>query len=368
MKKKNTWMVALTGVVLGAAGILLMLKGNPGNMGFCIACFLRDTAGALKLHQAPVVQYVRPEIIGLILGSFLLSLGTREYKARGGSSPLTRFVLGFIVMVGALVFLGCPLRMVLRMAAGDLNAWIGLIGFVAGVAIGTVFISKGFSLGRTYNLNQVEGSILPIFQIVLLAMVASSSALLVFSEKGPGSMHAPIVLSLVLALVVGALAQRSRICQAGGFRDLFMLKDMHLLWGNVAIVVVGMIYSLIVNKFNLSLYHQPVAHSQWLWNILGLLIVGFGSVLLGGCPMRQLVLTGTGNVDSAITVIGFVVGAAFCHNLGLASGADIYQEGTDIVTGGGTTPNGRIATIICIVLLFIIAAVYTKKQKKAVGR
>ena len=258
--------------------------------------------------------------------------------------------------------------MVLRMAAGDLNAWIGLIGFVAGVAIGTVFISKGFSLGRTYNLNQVEGSILPIFQIVLLAMVASSSALLVFSEKGPGSMHAPIVLSLVLALVVGALAQRSRICQAGGFRDLFMLKDMHLLWGNVAIVVVGMIYSLIVNKFNLSLYHQPVAHSQWLWNILGLLIVGFGSVLLGGCPMRQLVLTGTGNVDSAITVIGFVVGAAFCHNLGLASGADAYEEGTNIVTGGGTTPNGRIATIICIVLLFIIAAVYTKKQKKTVGR
>ena len=108
MKKKNTWMVALTGVVLGAAGILLMLQGNPGNMGFCIACFLRDTAGALKLHQAPVVQYARPEIIGLILGSFLLSLGTREYKARGGSSPLTRFVLGFIVMVGALVFLGCP--------------------------------------------------------------------------------------------------------------------------------------------------------------------------------------------------------------------------------------------------------------------
>ena len=32
------------------------------------------------------------------------------------------------------MFLGCPLRMVLRMAAGDLNAWVALIGFAGGVA------------------------------------------------------------------------------------------------------------------------------------------------------------------------------------------------------------------------------------------
>lgn len=41
-------------------------------MAFCIACFVRDTAGALGMHQAEVVQYARPEIIGLVLGSLLL--------------------------------------------------------------------------------------------------------------------------------------------------------------------------------------------------------------------------------------------------------------------------------------------------------
>ena len=55
------------------------------------------------------------------------------------------------MMIGALVFLGCPLRMVLRMSAGDLNAYVALIGFAGGVATGSCFLKKGFSLGRAYE-------------------------------------------------------------------------------------------------------------------------------------------------------------------------------------------------------------------------
>jgi len=43
---------------------LLQKLGNPGNMGICVACFERDIAGAVGLHRAAVVQYMRPEIIG----------------------------------------------------------------------------------------------------------------------------------------------------------------------------------------------------------------------------------------------------------------------------------------------------------------
>ena len=35
--------------------------------------------------------------------------------------------------------------------------------------------------------------------------------------------------------------------------------------------------------------------------------------------MRQLIMTGEGNTDSAITVLGLVIGAAFAHNFGLAA-------------------------------------------------
>lgn len=363
MKNKKWLAVTLTGVFIGLVGSLLMLAGNPKNMGLCIACFIRDTAGALKLHSAAPVLYARPEIMGLILGSFVISLISREFRSRGGSSPLTRFFLGFMVMVGALVFLGCPLRMVLRMAAGDLNAWIGLVGFLLGIYIGSLFLKKGFSLGRTHKLHPLEGAILPSLQVPLFIMLALASPLLAFSEAGPGSMHASIWLALGLSFVIGILAQRSRICQAGGFRDLFMMGDPHLFWGNVGILVVAFVFNLASHNFKLGLYHQPVAHSQWIWNILGLAVVGLGSVLLGGCPMRQLVLTGTGNVDSAITVLGLFAGAAFSHNFGLASSADAYEEGTNIVVGGGTTANGRIAVILALTVMIAIGFIYSKKPK-----
>ena len=89
--------------------------------------------------------------------------------------------------------------MVLRMAAGDLNAWIGLVGFVLGIYIGTLFLRRGFSLGRTHKLNNFEGAFMPGLQVVLFIMLAVV-LLLAYSEAGPGSMRAPIWIALGLTL------------------------------------------------------------------------------------------------------------------------------------------------------------------------
>ena len=107
MKKKISWWVIVTGAIVGLSAVLLTHFGNPANMGFCIACFLRDIAGSLGLHSAGKVQYIRPEIIGLVLGAFLMSVAGKEFKARAGSSPALRFVIGAFVVIGALAFLGC---------------------------------------------------------------------------------------------------------------------------------------------------------------------------------------------------------------------------------------------------------------------
>ena len=162
MKKwfSENWLILLTGLVIGAAAVVLSAMGNPGNMGFCIACFLRDTAGTLGLHGAGVVQYFRPEIVGIILGSLIAAVAAKEFKGRGGSSPLTRFVLGAFVMIGALMFLGCPLRMVIRIGGGDWNALVGLVGFVVGILVGIVFLRRGFTLGRAYKQSAAEGAVL----------------------------------------------------------------------------------------------------------------------------------------------------------------------------------------------------------------
>ena len=347
--------LAVTGIIVGLSAVILTIFGNPKNMGFCIACFVRDMAGAVKLHSAAVVQYMRPEVIGIVLGSFFLSLAKGEFKPRGGSSPFTRFILGFLVMIGALTFLGCPLRMVLRLAGGDLNALVGLFGFTGGIAVGCFFISKGFSLGRAYKQNKVEGIALPVVNVVFLVALVAFPSLLAFSESGPGSMHAPILLSLIIGLLVGGLAQRTRLCMAGGIRDIILLKDWTLALGSVMIFVVALIGNLVTGSFKLGFTGQPVAQTSHIWNFLGMLLVGLASVLLGGCPLRQLIMAGEGNTDSAVTVLGFFVGAAFAHNFKLVGNA----------TETGPNVYGKSAVIIGIVIALLIAFFNSKiKEEK----
>ena len=97
--KKVSWIVVIAGAVVGLAAVVLTHLGNPANMGFCIACFLRDTAGGLGLHRAAAVQYIRPEIIGLVLGKLCESNLRRALIVSKGSwatfftSPISLFFI-----------------------------------------------------------------------------------------------------------------------------------------------------------------------------------------------------------------------------------------------------------------------------------
>ena len=358
LKKEKLWII-VAGCIIGIISAMLVFFGNPQNMGFCIACFLRDTAGALGLHRAGAVQYIRPEIIGLVLGSFLMALCKKEFGSKGGSAPMTRFVLGFFVMIGCLMFLGCPFRMILRIAGGDINAIFGLVGFALGILAGVFFLKKGYTLKRTYKLSRFDGIIFPAAQVVMLILLIAAPAFIFFTEAGggPGAKHAAIAISLIAGLIVGALAQRTRLCMVGGIRDAVLFKEFKLLFGFIAILVSALICNLVLTGvtegtyFSLAMEGQPVAHTDWLWNGLGMLLVGFGCVLLGGCPLRQLVLSGEGNGDSSVTVLGLIAGAAFAHNFGLASSAD------------GPTSAGKIAVLIGIGVVAVIACLNTFRKK-----
>lgn len=343
--------VLAAGAVVGALSVWLMKAGNPANMGICVACFIRDIAGALGMHRAEVVQYIRPEVPGFILGSFLVAVGSGEFRARGGSSPLLRFTLGFFVMLGALVFLGCPLRMVLRLAGGDLNALVGLVGFVVGIWVGLQFLRNGFSLGRSGKVAAINGYVLPAVAVALLILLVTAPQFIFFSQKGPGSMHAPWLMALVAGAVVGMLAQRSRLCMAGGIRDLFLIRDPHLFRGFVMIFVVALVLNMAVSSFKLGFAEQPVAHSDGLWNFLGMVLVGLGSVLLGGCPLRQCILAGEGDADAAIAFLGMLTGGAFAHNFAIAA------------SPAGVTINGKVAVLVGII---VAAAIGYLSMPKAV--
>lgn len=352
-----------SGVLLGLVGALLAYTGNPKNMAICIACFIRDTAGGMKLHQAEVVQYIRPEIAGMVLGSFVISIATKEYRSVAGSSPLIRFLLGVMMMIGALVFLGCPLRMVIRMSAGDLNAWVALVGFVLGIFTGTLALRRGFSLGRSYDTRPSNGYVLPGLLVFVLALSLVVPGLFAWSEKGPGSMHAPVLISLAAGLVFGALSQKCRTCFAGSVRDVILMRNFDLISTIGGFFVAMLVFNLVTGGFHLSFNGQPVAHAQHLWNLLGMYVVGLAAVLAGGCPLRQLILAGQGSSDSAMTVLGMLVGAAVCHNFGLAGAAMVMEDGA-VKSAGGPAMAGKIAVLLCILVLLAIGFLVKKEEQR----
>lgn len=192
-------------------------------------------------------------------------------------------------------------------------------------------------------------------EIGILVLLIAAPAFIHFTEAdgGPGAKHAAIAISLIAGLVVGALAQRTRLCMVGGIRDVVLFGEWKLLLGFVAILVSALIGNMILGYFHPGFAGQAIAHTDGLWNALGMALAGFGCVLLGGCPLRQLVLAGEGNTDSAITVFGLMAGAAVAHNFGLAS------------SGEGPTANGKAAVIIGFVVLFVIAAVNSARKAES---
>ncbi len=359
---KGKWFILVTGLIIGAIAVVLVKLGNPPNMGFCIACFERDIAGALGLHRAGVVQYLRPEIIGIVLGTMLTSLFAGEFRSRGGSSTLVRFLLGMFMMIGALVFLGCPLRDVLRMAGGDYNAFVGLIGFIGGVGGGVWFLRRGFFLGRAEESHsKLGGFILPAIFAILLFLLLKGTVFnpdaggpLFFSKEGPGSMAAPLLISLAAGLLVGFLAQRTRLCMSGGIRDFILMRDNHLLLGFIGIFLGALVLNIALGFFKTGFSGQPIAHSLHVWNFLGLFLVGLTATLLGGCPLRQLIMSGEGDTDAAAVVLGMIIGAAVCHNFMLAAAAAKAAAPGVAAVAGGPGIYGQIACVAGIVVTAII--------------
>lgn len=348
--------IIIVGAIIGVFAALLQYLGNPANMGICVACFERDIAGALGLHRADVVQYLRPEIMGFVLGAFIMAVFAGEYKPRGGSSPLIRFFLGLFAMIGALIFLGCPWRALLRLAAGDGNAILGLLGLAIGIFVGILFLKKGFSLGRSYSQAKAGGWIMPGLMVGLLLMLVFQVSFtpggpIFFSAKGPGSMHAPLWVSLIAGLIIGALAQRSRFCTMGALRDVMLTKDFHLISGVFALLVFAFAANLILGQFKAGFEGQPVAHTNHLWNFLGMSLSGLAFALAGGCPGRQLFLSGEGDADAGVFVLGMITGAAVSHNFAMASSSK------------GVAAFGPIAVIIGIAFCLIVGFTIIQRTK-----
>ena len=82
---------------------------------------------------------------------------------------------------------------------------------------------------------------------------------------------------------------------------------------------------------------------------MGMFLAGLTATLLGGCPLRQTILSGEGDTDAGITVLGLVVGAAFAHNFLLASSPK------------GPGDFGPVAVIVGIVFCVVVGLLFREK-------
>ncbi len=404
----SAWIVGVAGLVIGVGAAWLWNMGNPGNMGLCIACFNRDISGSFFGAGANMfgVAYIRPEILGLFGGAIGASLLTREFRPRGGSSVILRFVLGFIFMASSLIFLGCTVRAWLRLGGGDLNALWGILGIVVGVSFGAVMLKKGYNLGRARQLGAVAGWTGPVIAMVLLVLalvwVSTGSApagltvtperaksvngAIVQDEQGvvlrpegatlvdgtvvaadgeviadadavqgagrmPGGLRAPFIISILAGLALGVVAQRSRFCSVGGIRDVILVRRFDLLFAVIGLLVGATVANMVFGQYNLGFVGQPIAHTNALGNFSAMAVAGLAAIMLGGCPFRQVIMSGEGDADATMAVVGMLAGAGFAHWGSVSS------------TGAGLSQNAWPALGVMAVIL--VAILFIKRERVA---
>jgi len=330
--------------------VLLAVWGNPQNSGICVSCFIENSSGALGLHDNERMQYLRPELIGFVLGSVFCAGAFREFRSRGGSAPLARLVSGVFLIVGSAVFIGCPIKLFLRLTAGDLTAVVGVVGLVAGVWVGLQGLARGIDLGHAEDERGATGLLVPAGFVLLLVFLLARPAFIIFSERGSAAQHAPLMISLVVGLLLGALAQRSRFCITGSVRDsLLMGSRSPLFWGFCAFLIGAFVTNLIMGSFTFGLYGQPGAHLEYLWSFLGMLLVGWLSVLIGGCPFRQLIKAGEGDADAGLAVIGMLLGGGLVQSLGIAA------------TAAGVSVTGKVSVLVGLAFVLVLSLLFRER-------
>jgi hypothetical protein len=128
-----------------------------------------------------------------------------------------------------------------------------------------------------------------------------------------------------------------------------MFKDLHLFNGIIAFVIAAFIANLLLGQFKLGFEGQPIAHTNVLWNAMGMVLSGLAFTLAGGCPGRQFIMSGEGDGDAAVFILGMLFGAAIAHNFSLAS------------SGTGPGAFGPAATIIGI--MFCLSVGFLMREK-----
>lgn len=145
---------AVIGILAASSQSLLISAGGPEAYGFCVACHTRDLVNGVtnilagtSLALAPISKNaVLPvmSVVGVLIGAYVSARVNKEHRIKKGSwrDYSVYFLGGFLVLILAMIFGGCPYRAALRAGYGDFIALLFIVAMAFGAIAGTVFMLK----------------------------------------------------------------------------------------------------------------------------------------------------------------------------------------------------------------------------------
>ncbi len=190
---------------------------------------------------------------------------------------------------------------------------------------------------------------------------------------------APLYLAwggFVIGAVFGFVVQRTNFCAMGSISDIVSFGDYRrfrawLLAGAVAIVGTQLLSHFEIVDLTNSRYLG--SSINWLGNILGGLVFGFGMVLAGVCSSRNLVRLGGGDIRAGVVLlvvglfaymtVGGIIGpgrALLENNTAIGLADDATQSVASLLSGatgaGETTLSGIVAGALALgILIYCLA-------------
>jgi uncharacterized membrane protein YedE/YeeE len=141
--------------------------------------------------------------------------------------------------------------------------------------------------------------------------------------------------AFALAVVFGAIAQRTHFCTMGAVADIVNIGDWSRMRMWVLAIGTAMLGFNALVGFGLvdagkSFYTAP--RIVWLSNLVGGLLFGFGMVLASGCGSKTLVRIGGGNLKSVVVflVLGIAAFATLRGITGVARVATVDRVAIDL--------------------------------------
>lgn len=150
----------MAGIIIAATAIIaqvIFAFAPPEAYGICLACHGRDMFAQIgrALFEQPfeMSEIARKgpivTVVGILLGAFLAARAGKEFRFQWVENKWLSLLTGVVVAILALIISGCPMRLLIRTAYGEINALWGILFVVLGAIVGTLILKhKGRKGGK----------------------------------------------------------------------------------------------------------------------------------------------------------------------------------------------------------------------------